>query len=56
MCRVNPDPNDSSSPFEEDDVTELLCFPRTGEEALAGGDRAIHDRDVDWLQQSDGDY
>lgn len=20
-----------------------------------GGDRAIHDRDLDWLQQSDGD-
>ncbi|KAM4729674.1 5-hydroxymethyl-dUMP N-hydrolase [Anableps anableps] len=25
----------------------------TGEEGTAGGDRAIHDRDVDWLQQSD---
>ncbi|MEQ2256837.1 2'-deoxynucleoside 5'-phosphate N-hydrolase 1 [Ilyodon furcidens] len=25
----------------------------TGEEGTTGGDRDIHDRDVDWLQQSD---
>lgn len=26
----------------------------TGEEVEVGGDWAIHDRDLDWLQQSDG--
>ncbi|XP_042339278.1 2'-deoxynucleoside 5'-phosphate N-hydrolase 1, partial [Plectropomus leopardus] len=34
-------------------VTELLCCDWTGEDAAAAGDRAIHDRDVDWLRQSD---
>lgn len=38
------------------DVTELLCCDWTGEDAAAGGDRVIHDRDVDWLRQSDGEY
>lgn len=38
------------------DVTELLSCDWTGEDATAGGDRVIHDRDVDWLRQSDGDY
>uniref|UniRef100_A0A3B5L494 2'-deoxynucleoside 5'-phosphate N-hydrolase 1 n=1 Tax=Xiphophorus couchianus TaxID=32473 RepID=A0A3B5L494_9TELE len=28
-------------------------FPLTREEGPAGGDRAIHDRDLAWLQQSD---
>lgn len=38
------------------DFTEVLCCDWTGEDATAGGDSAIHDRDMDWLQQSDGDY
>lgn len=37
------------------DVTELLSCDWTGEDVTAG-DRFIHDRDVDWLRQSDGDY
>ena len=37
------------------DVTELLCCDWTGEDATAVGDKAIHDRDVDWLRQSDGE-
>ncbi|XP_023254393.1 2'-deoxynucleoside 5'-phosphate N-hydrolase 1 isoform X1 [Seriola lalandi dorsalis] len=35
------------------DVTELLCCDWTGEDASAAGDKFIHDRDVDWLRQSD---
>eukprot|EP00064_Thunnus_orientalis_P025151 superscaffoldBa00012014_g25481 len=35
------------------DVTELLCCDWTGEDATAAGDRAIHDRDMEWLRQSD---
>ncbi|KAM7385963.1 hypothetical protein PAMP_001997 [Pampus punctatissimus] len=34
------------------DVTELPCCDWTGEGAAAG-DRAIHNRDMDWLGQSD---
>ncbi|PWA25482.1 hypothetical protein CCH79_00019868 [Gambusia affinis] len=36
------------------DVTEQLCSDWSGEEGPVGGDRAIHDRDLAWLQQSDG--
>lgn len=36
-------------------VMSLSCCDWTGEDAAAAGDRAIHDRDVDWLRQSDGD-
>uniref|UniRef100_A0A3B3UP73 2'-deoxynucleoside 5'-phosphate N-hydrolase 1 n=1 Tax=Poecilia latipinna TaxID=48699 RepID=A0A3B3UP73_9TELE len=31
----------------------VLCSDWSGEEGPAGGDRAIHDRDLAWLQQSD---
>lgn len=35
------------------DVTDLLCCDWTGEKGSS--DCFIHDRDVDWLRQSDGD-
>lgn len=37
------------------DVTELECSDWTGEDASAAGDKFIHDRDLDWLRQSDGE-
>ncbi|AWP14712.1 putative 2'-deoxynucleoside 5'-phosphate N-hydrolase 1 isoform 4 [Scophthalmus maximus] len=35
------------------DVTELMSCHWSGEDASAAGDRFIHDRDVNWLRQSD---
>lgn len=37
------------------DVTELMSCHWSGEDASAAGDRFIHDRDVNWLRQSDGE-
>lgn len=36
-------------------VTELLHYDWTGENNAASGDQAIHNRDLDWLHQSDGE-
>lgn len=36
-------------------VTELLHCDWTGENNAASGDRAIHNRDLNWLRQSDGE-
>lgn len=38
-------------------MTSLTCAASdwTGEDGAAQGDRDIHNRDVDWLRQSDGE-